>query len=473
MAGILIGSALLLGILLGGIDAGWFALPALASGAVLAAAVRRERRTAAIAALAFVCVLAGFWRASAASTPTQVDLPSVDYRYQGIVVGVPSRSGSGGTARVSLRDPAGGTAWVVLPSVPEVHQSDVIMFHGLVERDVSRPDPETLLPSGPRGAPVIFASQLTVLGSEASMLERSRSRMLEALRGRLERSIPEPGGALSAGVLLGDDGDLTTYTGDAFRAAGLSHLTAVSGWNVALVAGMLAILTARLCVRRVWVLALSALGIWAFAYLVGLGPSVLRAAVMGTLLLVAGWRGRPADALTSLVWTSAAMVLLQPGTLHDIGFQLSAAATLAIVVTAPLLEGAARWVAAAAVPIAAELAVAPLILHQFGTYSLVAPLANVVVAPLVPAVMAGALVTGVASLVHPLLASAAGLVTWVPARLITVVAEWAASAPGLTGHTIPLGWGGVLVAYLVLAAVYAGHWYARFGRLARRAPAGV
>ena len=473
MAGIVLGASILLGVVFHDLGAGWYALPLVAAGALVAVVGRPDRRSGLLAIAAAACVLLGFWRASVDRPRSVASLPTDEYRYQGIVIGMPSRTAAGSTARLELRDPAGGSAWVLLPAVPEVRQGDVIACRGLARRDPTRKDPTTLLPSGGSGAPVIRASSCSILGSEASVLEAGRADLEGGLRTRLESNIPEPAGSLAAGVILGDDGDMTASTGDAFRNAGLSHITAVSGWNVALVAGLLAFVTGRARARMPVALALGVVGIWGFAYLVGMGPSVIRAAVMGSLALVAGWRGRPADSLTSLVWASAAMVLLSPSTGHDVGFQLSVAATAAIVVTAPLLAGWPRWTAMAAIPVAAELAVAPLLLHHFGAYSVVAPLANVVAAPLIPAVMFGALVTGLASLVHPILAAAAGIGTWLPARLLVGVAEGAAGVPYLSGRTVPVSWRGVIVAYAVLAAVYGLLWYVRFGGLARRAAAGT
>jgi competence protein ComEC len=172
--------------------------------------------------------------------------------------------------------------------------------------------------------------------------------------------------------------------------------------------------------------------------------------------LLAHWRGRPGDLLTSLLMTTAVVVAITPSIRLDIGFQLSVAATLGLVL---LLErGTPRswWYSALAVPFVAEVAIAPLLLHHLGAYSLLSPMANLITAPLVELVMFGGLTTLLGAAIHPALGSLFGVVTWVPAHLILEVASRTASITWSSSTTETIGWSTTFLIYAVMLLLYWG-----------------
>ena len=185
----------------------------------------------------------------------------------------------------------------------------------------------------------------------------------------------------------GDDAQVDPSLQDAFRTTGLTHLLAVSGTNLTLVVGFLLAL-ARWCrVRGRWLHLVAAFGIVGFVLLARTEPSVLRAAVMGTVGLVAlGTDGRH-RALRGLGTAVVVLVLLDPSLAVSAGFALSALATGGILLLAPpwrdaLARWLPRWLAEAiAVPAAAQLACTPLVAAISGQVSLVAVVANLLVAP--------------------------------------------------------------------------------------------
>ena len=245
----------------------------------------------------------------------------------------------------------------------------------------------------------------------------------------------------------------------------MSHITAVSGWNVAIVAGLIALIARRLTFNRSAAVVGGLTMIWAYAFIVGMEPSVLRAAGMASVFLLAQWRGRPGDVLTALMLVTAVMVALRPTIRFDIGFQLSVAATLGLVLLLETSGDRPLWHSALAVPFVAQIAVAPILLHHLGTYSIVSPIANLITAPLVEVVMAGGIATMVGSAIHPFLGDLAGAFTWVPARIIVVVAERTSSLAWSTSTTMTLSWSATLVTYVVIGTAYLG--WARFSRFFR------
>lgn len=220
-------------------------------------------------------------------------------------------------------------------------------------------------------------------------------------------------------LVNGDDAGLDPALADDFRATGLTHLLAVSGTNLTLVVGFLLVVARWVGVRGRWLYLVGALGICGFVLLARTEPSVLRAAAMGTVgLLAMGVDGRRRG-FRALGVAVAALLLAQPALAVTIGFALSVLATAGILVLAPgwrdaLARWLPRWLAEAiAVPAAAQLACTPLVAAISGQVSLVAVLANLLVAPAVgPATVLG------------LMGGLAGLVADPVGRLLGTLASW-------------------------------------------------
>src|SRR4030095_13713369 len=147
-----------------------------------------------------------------------------------------------------------------------------------------------------------------------------------------------------AGLLLGDRTELPRDVDDAFRRAGVYHVLAVSGFNVAILAASVWALCRLLRLPHRVSAATAIVVVIGFALVVGPEPSVLRAVVMAVLVLMATLLDRDASVTNSLALAALAILAVRPGDLHDPGFQLSFAATLGIV-TAPPARGAAGGLA--------------------------------------------------------------------------------------------------------------------------------
>jgi competence protein ComEC len=207
--------------------------------------------------------------------------------------------------------------------------------------------------------------------------------------GVITARVPGTSGALLAGLLLGERSALPPASDEAFRRAGVYHILAVSGFNVALLAG--AVLGGLvLCgLPRRGAAGAAAVALVGFALIVGGQPSVLRATVMGLLLLAALLLDRESQLPNALALAALALLLWRPGDLWDPGFQLSFAATAGIVHLGPAImaglgaRGWPAWLAAAvAVSLAAQAAVTPLMLLHFNQLSLIGVVANLLVVPL-------------------------------------------------------------------------------------------
>jgi competence protein ComEC len=454
VTGIVVAVAFLAGVLLHDSGAGWALSLPIVGGSVAALILTDRQVDRAIVLLSLLLLAIGAWRAS--SDPIQTDQvvaqTDADRVIDATVVGIPRRESTRVTTEIRLREDNQQVISASLPLYPAVNSGDEIRFRA--PDSWKRSDAGSVLIPTPQASGDVYIPAFEITRSSTSPLNRLRLRTNARLTLSIERYVPEPAGALTLGILNGDDSGMTEATRQRFRMSGMSHITAVSGWNVALVAGLISLFTRRLAPTSLVTLLAGAGAVWTYAFAVGMGPSVVRAAGMATVFLMARWRGRPGDLITSMLLTVAVIVALTPSIRFDIGFQLSVAATLGIVLFVEQFPQLPTWQSAIALPVVAQIATAPLQLHQFSTFSLLAPLANLITAPLVGLVMAGGVMTVVASFIHPTLADISGAVTWLPARLIIVVAEHESAIAGSSGTMFALSWTSTFVTYLLLVLTY-------------------
>ncbi|SER97533.1 competence protein ComEC [Lentzea xinjiangensis] len=266
----------------------------------------------------------------------------------------------------------------------------------------------------------------------------------------------EEAGLLPA-LVVGDTEQMVPRIVDEFRTAGLAHLLAVSGANLAIVCGAVYLLLRRLGPRQAAVAALVALV--GFVILAGPEPSVLRAAVMGAVALLALVLGRERSAVPSLATAVLVLVLVDPALGGDPGFALSVVATSALVLIAPRWARALKQrgvpnglAEAIVVPTAASLVTAPLVAGLSGQVSLVSVVANLIAGPVVaPATVLGV----VAAVIAPFWPAAAELVVHVAGPAVTWLIQVGRQASTVPGAAVswPDGWIGAAALTAAVAAV--------------------
>jgi competence protein ComEC len=265
--------------------------------------------------------------------------------------------------------------------------------------------------------------------------------------------LPEVSGALLAGLLMGERSQLPPDSDEAFRRAGVYHILAVSGFNVALLAGAVFAGLAMAGVPPRGAAVVAVVVLVGFALVVGGQPSVLRATLMGLLLLAALLLDRESQLMNALAGAAFALLIWRPGDLWEPGFQLSFAATAGIVYLTPWLAAILterRWPAglatAVAVSLGAQAAVTPLMLAHFNQLSLIGVVANLAVVPLAGvATMLGML----ALLLELLSATLAGLLfetLWLVLLALRAVVQIAAAVPAAMVH-LPAPAIGAIVAW--------------------------
>ena len=267
---------------------------------------------------------------------------------------------------------------------------------------------------------------------------------------------PQRGGLLAALVLGGAQVQLPAELREAFRVAGLSHALAASGFHLSVVLG--AVLAFARGVSRPLRVSLGCCALLLFLTLAGGQPSVVRAVLMGAAALLIRESDQHSRGVGVLLLTLILMLLIRPDWAHSVGFQLSAAATAGLTLSAPGVEqqllrccpSRIRWLASAiAVSWAALIWTLPLQLLHFGSTPLYALVANLLAAPLLAPLTLSAMGLAVVALLlpHPLLVGLSWPVQQLAGMLISLV-HWISHWPAaqlLTGHPQP--WVVLLMAF--------------------------
>ncbi|MDH7486643.1 MAG: ComEC/Rec2 family competence protein [Anaerolineae bacterium] len=434
---------------------------------LMAALLVRRRPQARLAALLLFCALLGAWRYQ--SRPFQPCFTPDDLAFhngnedepawvtvEGIIVGYPDvrdrytnyrlqvHTLESGSERRAVR----GTLLLQAPRYPEFQYGDELRVRGALQtppvfEDFSYKD--YLARQG-------IHSLLKY--PKVELLAQGRgSRFWAALYGFrrrasqvINRLLPEPQAALLNGILLGLETGIPRQLADDFNRTGTSHIIVISGFNVTIIAGLLAQTLGRLVGKRRAVYPVVG-GIVLYTLLVGADAAVTRAAIMGILYVVAIHLGRQSTALVSLFASAWLMTAINPLTLWDAGFQLSFMATLGLILFTPALQGGferllgrflpQEWLKvglrflndALIVTLAAQITTSALIVYTFGRLSLISPLVNFLILPFQPPIMiCGGLAT-LAGLIWLPLGQLIAAVPWLFLTYTVAVVEWAARLP--------------------------------------------
>ena len=273
---------------------------------------------------------------------------------------------------------------------------------------------------------------------DLSAFAQARAALGEPLR----RLVPEPESGILLGIALGDRASISAELAYAFARSGTSHLLAISGFNMTLVASAIGALLRGRVGPRPRAAAIVA-SVVLYSLLVGTGASVARSAIMAAATALGLALGRRAAAANGLCAAIAAMLLLDPATLADAGFLLSAGATGGLLAFQPPLAARLRRLPALigdglAATLAATLPTLPIIAGIFGRISLISPLANIVAVPLFPFLMVASVATAVIGTIWLPAAGPFALGAYLLAAVLRAIVETAAAVP-LAAIDVPRG----------------------------------
>ncbi|MBI2165371.1 MAG: DNA internalization-related competence protein ComEC/Rec2 [Chloroflexi bacterium] len=364
---------------------------------------------------------------------------------------------------------------------PYVRRGDQVRLQGVIEEPPAFADfdyRDFLLRQGIYG--IMWYPEAKVLSEGRPFL---LLRWLDELRYRLGhslvRALPEPHASLSQALLLGLRRGLPTDLRQQFIETGTSHLLAISGLHVGVLLGVLLAATRALFGGRRRFLLIPLVGLWSYAFLAGLAPPVMRASIMGSMLLLATLLGRQTRALPPLALAAALMAGLSPALLHDVSFQLSFAAMAGLVLVGQPMEEwwdrrASSWApsdgwrgrtlrlvsSSLVAGLAATIGTLPLIAFYFHRVSLVSIPATLLALPVLALSLIAGAMTAFLGLIHSSVALLPAWTTWAALSYMTGVIGAFSRLPGILinlGDLAPsLVWGyyiTLLLLFLVLPSI--------------------
>ena len=385
-----------------------------------------------------------------------------------------------------------GAVLVYVPPFPEYRYGDRINVTGkLLEPPVFDTfDWREYLARDDVFATVLYPSIIDVDPGHGNPVLAGIYSLRQRLADGLAAALPEPHASLAQGLALGIRSNIADDVEAAFAASGTSHLLAISGQNLAIIAGVILIAVRGLLGRRgYWYVWVAMAAVWGFTVLSGLAPPVVRAAVMASVFLLAELFGRQKSAAPALCLAAALMVAANPQVLWSASFQMSFAAMAGLILLLPPIEEASRRLVARfpgedsrfyglarylgeglAVTTAAVAGVLPLTAYYFGYVSLVGGLATLAALPVVPLIIFGGLLTGAAAFIHPIAAIPFAAVTWLGLGYLLAVVDFFARAPIFTigGFDEIVIWG--LYAMLAAAAWWLWRWQRKVEAFDARKP---
>ena len=236
----------------------------------------------------------------------------------------------------------------------------------------------------------------------------------------IQLSLPEPQASFLGGLVLGAKRAIPDDLMESFARTGTTHIVALSGYNITIIAVLISNLCKHLWISRKKAFWVSAAAIAFFVLITGAQASVVRAGIMGMLVLLATQMGRLSRITNVLILAAVIMLLVNPKVLvFDAGFQLSFLATVGLVYVSPIVKRFFNWLPDffqirenLVATLSATLMTLPLIIFQFGRLSLVAPLVNVLILPAIPIAMGFGFVMGLLALIWLPLGPVFGWIVW-------------------------------------------------------------
>lgn len=298
--------------------------------------------------------------------------------FQTTLMSQPKTSSNQQRLSIVLED--GQRVLVTIPRYPKFHYADTVLISGTLKKRVINNKNIVL---------AMYFPKIEAVKNDQNSVLALTSRIRQKITTLFQKSLPQSASSLLLGITFGIKEDKTSDFFEKLQATGVLHVVAASGMNVTMVGGVLSSLF-MLFLRRQVAIGFTIFGIFLYAILAGLEASIVRASIMGTLVFVAQILGRQYMASYALFLAGAAMLFFDPKLLFDIGFQLSFLATLGLIYIRPVLIFIPKKLFISEdlqTTIAAQIATLPILLSNFGTYSLVSILVNGLVLWTVPILM--------------------------------------------------------------------------------------
>lgn len=314
--------------------------------------------------------------------------------FTGIVADYPER-GDKQKLIINLQTPYSGKILANLQLYPSFNYGDLIKFEGVIKKPQPEGYANYLAKNDIFGIVAFPKTELITEGKESS-LKASLFKIKENIILIFQKSLASEKAALLSGITIGERAEFSKELKEAMANSGTTHIVALSGYNITIIA-MAVMAFFNWFLRRRASFYLTILIIIAFVIMAGAEASVVRAAIMGLIILLAKQISRIHSMRNVIAVAALAMILHNPKVLvFDVGFQLSFVALVGIVYLAPIIQkffklkkesGFLAWRENLLNTVSAQIAVLPLIMFYFGNFSIFALVANILILSVIPATM--------------------------------------------------------------------------------------
>jgi competence protein ComEC len=321
--------------------------------------------------------------------------------FQGLVIKNPER-GNEQKLIVKLQPPYSGNVLVKLQSYPSFNYGEVINFKGIIKKPMPQSYADYLKKDQIWGISNFPKTEL-IAQNQGSFIKQNLLKLKEKIIVNFQKTLSAEEAAFLAGITLGEGSEFSKDFKEAMSNSGTTHLIALSGYNITiLVKTIMGLFLYFLSRRRAFFLTI--LAILGFVLMTGAEASVVRAAIMGIILILAEQVGRVYSFRNAITIAAFLMILFNPKFLRfDLGFQLSFLALLGIVYLAPAIKkffhlgeepGFLYWRENLSTTFAAQLMAAPLLISYFGKFSFFSFIPNILILSFIPLTMALGFVVG-------------------------------------------------------------------------------
>ncbi len=365
-----------------------------------------------------------------------------------------------------------GTALLFVPRYPAYKYGDVLLITGKLETPLPVNDFDYRSYLAHQGVYSLMSyPEIEILAREKGLKPLAR---VYSIRNRMSQTLiqvlPEPQASMAQAVTLGIRGNIPLSIKDDFSRTSTTHLLAISGLHLSILAGVLLGAGIWLWGRRYYLyIWLALVAIWFYTLISGMHPPIVRAAIMASLFLAADIIGRQRSAIIALTFAAAIMVAIEPQIMWTASFQMSFAAMSGLILIAPFLQtlgrkairatmGEDRPIVTAAnfisdgvsISLGAIIGVGPLIAYYFGIVSFVTIPATLLALPALPGAITGSAISGVLGFFVLPVAQVIGWLTWLFLSYLLLVIRAFAAIP-LSSLDISLNLSAVWIYYLALA----------------------
>ena len=286
----------------------------------------------------------------------------------------------------------------------------------------------------------------------ASIIYGKILQLKDKLRESIYQNLSPPQSSILAAVILGDKRRMSEDLKGKLNVVGVRHITAISGMHIMILSGILIYLAMAWGLSRSHSFYFTLVLLFLFIIMIGLPASAVRAGLMGGLFLLAQKVGRPKSASRAIIFAATLMLAVNPLLLKlDVGFQLSFLAIMGIIYLMPLLQ---QWLKfrILSMTLAAQVFTLPILIYNFGYISLVAPLTNILIVPLLPFIMMVGFIFALAGIFFQPLGWILSWPAWLLLTYLTKIVDGFNQIP-LSSVTLEISWIWLLFFYLILSGI--------------------